>query len=333
MRKLLLGAAVLAGFAAHAAIGVPGERWHGAQWIGAGDSLPVYPQYLPVFRLDCEFEADGGRNTVFFGANDERLSASFLNKNHVETAPNTSYIAVEFDSDNQKARLIRRNYTSGEDTPLVLAEKEYSLRDGANSLSASCVLGNIEISVNGEKLFAKGVNPYGNGGDYMAYPVLADVGLASDGAIKGRFTVRNQRSPQAVLTVIDGLSAAPGDTVFASPAVTGQPMLRSTVDISKPLRKATLKSTARGIYTLKVNGKRSSDEYFAPGSSQYNRTHYYNTTDITDLLRQGENLLEVQLARRLVERPGDIPRRQLEFLRRPAVVHIADYPRICRRHD
>lgn len=296
MRKFLAVVAVLAGVAAQGTAGVTDDEWHGAQWIGAGDELPLYPQYLPVFKLECSFESNGLKNTVFFGANDERLSKSFLNKEHVEAAGGTSYIALELDGKQGKARLLRRNYTDNEELATIISEADYTEKKGTHKIDISCSLGNIEVDVDGQRLFAKGVNPYGNGGDYMAYPVLADIGLTSDGHIKGVFTVRNFRSPNAVLTTIEGLAAAPGDTVFTSPAITGQPLLRSSLKIEKKLRKATVKSSARGIYTLKINGKRSSDEYFAPGASQYNRTHYYDTADITGLLSQGDNTLEVQLA-------------------------------------
>lgn len=287
--------AILSSIAVHAATGMPGKDWHGAQWIGAGDELALYSQYLPVFRLNCTFEGDGTKNTIFFGANDERLSNAFLNKEHVAAAEGTSYIALEFDNINGKARLMRRNYTAGENKPTLLAEADYQSKGRKHDIVVNCSLGNIGIDIDGKKIISKGINPYGNGGDYMAYPVLADVGLSSDGSIKGDFTIRNFRSPNAILAKIDGLSVSPGDTVFCAPSVTGQPLLRSRINITKPLSKATIKSTARGIYTLKINGRRSSYEYFAPGASQYNLTHYFNTTDITHLLVQGDNDIEVQL--------------------------------------
>ena len=296
IKRFLLGTALFAGLAAQGAAVMPEDDWHGARWIGAGNELALYPQYLPVFRLECTFESEGPKNTIFFGANDERLGKAFLNKEHVEADKGTSYIALELDGKRGKARLLRRNYIANEDIPSVIAEADYTDKRGPQKVGISCSLGNLEISIDGKPMFSKGINPYGNGGDYMAYPVLADVGLTSDGSVKGNFTIRNFRSPNAVLSTIEDIAAAPGDTVFASPAITGQPMLRSKLNIKKALKKASLKASARGIYTVKINGTRSSDAYFAPGASQYNRTHYYDTADITSLLRQGDNTFEVQLA-------------------------------------
>lgn len=209
MKRLLFGAVFLAAVSAHADTGLPGKEWHGAQWIGAGGNPALYSQYLPVFRLDCSFESDGDRSTVFFGANDRRLGSAFLNKEHVEAPEGSSFIAIEIDDKSGKIRLKRRNYTAGEDEPTLLAEADLRTKGKSHDIGISCSLGNIEISVDGESLIKKGVNPYGNGGDYMAYPVLADVGLASDDSIKGNFTVSNFRSPNAVLTETESISATP----------------------------------------------------------------------------------------------------------------------------
>lgn len=292
MKNLLLTIFATGAIAASAA---PAD-WHGAQWIGADGSPAVYPAYMPVFRLQCDYESDGAVSTVFFGANDERLTTPYLNKDHVAASPGTSYLALQLDSTAKKIRLLRRNYTAGEDTPTLMAEADFSPGPGRHSIDISCALGYIDIDIDGARVLSKGVNPCGNGGDYMAYPVLGDVGVSSDADIRATFTVRNRRSPGATVGTTGEIEAAPGDTAFASVPVKGQPLLRSSIRASKPLRKATMRSTARGIYTVRINGRPTTAEYFAPGASQYNRTHYYDTTDITPLMRQGDNPVEVQLA-------------------------------------
>lgn len=50
-----------------------------------------------------------------------------------------------------------------------------------------------------------------------------------------------------------------------------------------------------GIYDLMVNGRRVHDDYFLPGSTQYNKTHLYHSFDITEHLHPGDNELRVQL--------------------------------------
>ena len=45
-----------------------------------------------------------------------------------------------------------------------------------------------------------------------------------------------------------------------------------------------------------MNGKRVTEEYFAPGASQYDRHLMYQTYDVTELVQEGENGLGCILA-------------------------------------
>jgi alpha-L-rhamnosidase len=65
---------------------------------------------------------------------------------------------------------------------------------------------------------------------------------------------------------------------------------------SKAIRRATIYSTALGIYELHLNGERVGDAYFAPGWSDYHQRAYYNTYDVTALVKQGANALGAWVA-------------------------------------
>lgn len=52
----------------------------------------------------------------------------------------------------------------------------------------------------------------------------------------------------------------------------------------KPLKKATIYATALGIYDAYINGKRVGKDELKPGWSNYHKSLYYNTYDITELL-------------------------------------------------
>src|ERR1035437_10672596 len=56
---------------------------------------------------------------------------------------------------------------------------------------------------------------------------------------------------------------------------------------SKAIRRATIYGTALGIYELHLNGERVGDAYFAPGWSDYHQRAYYNTYDVTALVKPG----------------------------------------------
>ncbi len=72
--------------------------------------------------------------------------------------------------------------------------------------------------------------------------------------------------------------------------------LRHEFQAEKPIRRATLYSSALGIYQMHLNGKRVGTEYFAPGWTDYDKRVYYQTHDVTDLVQQGANALGAILA-------------------------------------
>ncbi len=65
---------------------------------------------------------------------------------------------------------------------------------------------------------------------------------------------------------------------------------------AKAIRRATLYATALGIYELYLNGGRVGDAFFAPGWSDYHQRAYYNTYDVTPLVKKGANALGAWVA-------------------------------------
>ncbi len=65
---------------------------------------------------------------------------------------------------------------------------------------------------------------------------------------------------------------------------------------AKPVSRATIYATALGIYELHLNGERLGDAYFAPGWTDYHQRAYYQTYDVTSLLKQGANALGAWVA-------------------------------------
>lgn len=59
---------------------------------------------------------------------------------------------------------------------------------------------------------------------------------------------------------------------------------------------ARLYITACGLYEATLNGKRVGDWIMAPGFTSYDRRLQYQTYDVLDLLRAGDNVLDVDLA-------------------------------------
>jgi alpha-L-rhamnosidase len=71
---------------------------------------------------------------------------------------------------------------------------------------------------------------------------------------------------------------------------------RKEFSAAKKIRRATLYATALGIYDFYLNGQRVGDAVFAPGWTDYHQRAYYNTYDVTSLVRRGGNALGVWVA-------------------------------------
>lgn len=72
--------------------------------------------------------------------------------------------------------------------------------------------------------------------------------------------------------------------------------LRRDFEVNKPVKSARLYSTALGTYEVFVNGKRVSEDLFAPGWTDYRQRVTYQTYDVTALLAQGKNAIGALLA-------------------------------------
>ena len=71
---------------------------------------------------------------------------------------------------------------------------------------------------------------------------------------------------------------------------------RKTFTVEKPVMSARLYATACGLYEAKLGGRKVGDFCFAPGYTDYRKRIQYQTYDVTDLIRTGENELTAQLA-------------------------------------
>lgn len=73
-------------------------------------------------------------------------------------------------------------------------------------------------------------------------------------------------------------------------------LFRKNFNVSKPIKKAVLFSTALGCYVPFINGARAAEDYFAPGYTQYDQRIQYNTYDVTSYVGYGKNTLTTEVA-------------------------------------
>lgn len=296
--------------------------WNGAIWIGGGDEdMVLYSHYLPVFKLSYVVHLDESSKTTraafLYGADDERLMDKNKNLFNLENKPGSSYLAVELDIlplDSGNLSLLhvyRVGYHPQDQKDVPLASftipEEYINR--ANKYAPhrfylSSVLGYTQIYWDEEKpenLLARlNLNPLGQGGDFIAFPVLGNVGFSIPEGQSASFSqveIRNFRSPFNLLSqepLNDKFSCqqSTANLQLFNPSGNSMPMLRTTFSTKgKQVAKARLYATSRGIYDMYLNGKRVGADYFNPGLTQYPKTHLYQTFDVTDHLLPGTNAL------------------------------------------
>jgi alpha-L-rhamnosidase len=328
------------------------SAWNGANWIGGTDKdMVLYSHYLGVYKLKYDIQLDQKSKSVkagfLFGANDERLMNKNMNIQDVENKKDSSYIKIELDITNvngtekgkAKLNIYRVGYTKNDTAILPFKTFEIPLRSinqnnkyQKHQLLASSVFGVFNFYVDGNdeahnitvddsgKTNSVNLNPIGRGADYIAYPMVGDIGFSLDKGQKAYFSnaeIMNFRAPSNTLfkenlntTSYNGIFSSANKTQFsvvngqyaldaksqkvqiiANPSQNASPMLRTEFKTEgKIIKKARIYATARGIYELYLNGDRVGKEYFSPGLTQYNKTHLYQTYDVTSMiLENGAN--------------------------------------------
>lgn len=71
--------------------------------------------------------------------------------------------------------------------------------------------------------------------------------------------------------------------------------LRKVITLEKEITSAVVFSTAQGVYQLHLNGKRVSSDELAPGWTSYDHRLLYQSYDVTEMLKTGENVLGAHL--------------------------------------
>lgn len=296
------------------------QGWSDAKWIGGGNGdMVLYSHYLPVFKLNFAVQLDRVSKTTragfIYGANDERLMRNCMNLYHLENKKDESYVMVELDiaslSTGKEAAL--NVYRAGyhPDDKKELPYKSFSIpleiinednRYEPHRVSLTSELGFTRFYINNckKEIGSVNLNPLGQGGDFIAFPVVGDIGYsvsAGQSASFSKVEIANFRSPSNVIITVqdENLRINGGGTDVIktfTPKGDSAPMLRTVFNASEsPIAKARLYVTARGIYEIHLNGKRVGNDYFNPGITQYNKTHLYQTFDVTDYIRAGRNAL------------------------------------------
>lgn len=269
----------------------PKDVFDGAQWIGT-DEVVLNAAALPEFSLsyDVTLSDAASKATFFFGGNDERLMSRNLNHMGVEHQRGEIYMALTL-ADGQLS-VSRRGFEVADKETLLQSLALPVASSPSYHVQAIVEMGLLHLQVNDSVYADIKLTPAENtGGDYIPYPMLGELACAGEASFE-HVEVRNLRSPYTLYYQAESLtpSATGAPVTFFDPSHLGMPILRSKLLVKdQPIESATLYATARGVYEMYLNGERVGEDFFAPGVSQYNKTHYYQTYDIKSLLTAGEN--------------------------------------------
>ncbi len=80
-------------------------------------------------------------------------------------------------------------------------------------------------------------------------------------------------------------------TPRGTPPGTPSPMLRKAFLLESQVKRAMVYVSALGLYELYINGKKVGDHLLAPEWTDYTKRVQYQTYDVTDMMKQGENTM------------------------------------------
>jgi hypothetical protein len=101
-----------------------------------------------------------------------------------------------------------------------------------------------------------------------------------------------EEGPWSAQALVDGVGL-PG----TNPRATSTTLLRREFEVGSGLRRATLFVSGLGYYTLSVNGTEvGAEDLLKPGWTEYTKTVFYDTRDVTARLQAGTNAMGLTLA-------------------------------------
>ena len=133
-----------------------------------------------------------------------------------------------------------------------------------------------------------------NGGKFARGTLLDDTGGFPDQSTGWFFDEQ-----EGVEYVEGGLSVNGGESgvlFYKDPSRDSAPHLRKSFEGKAGIDRAYLYVTAQGIYNLDINGEIiAPDEWFNPGSTEYDAILGYNMYDVTENLTEGNNVINAVL--------------------------------------
>ncbi len=291
--------------------GLMGEDWSGAEWIGS-DKLILNP-YRIDFIIDYDVEILDDEATFIYSAKDEdNYFAATLNRNGtftlsrsidgevskifdcpVKLDPTAKKHHVKLDVySNRGEKIELRPYVDGKAVDNPKAKASVNLP----AIFDPSMLNEAELAL---------ISQYLGGGatDFFEVPFSESVHDSPRLYNIGYKQAENQRAVFSNIAIGERQfketftkdatvhEVAGGASKLWNPCNASAPMLRKEFTVKPGLKAARIYASARGIYDLELNGKLVGEDYFNPGWPDFSERNFYNTFDVTESLKVGENAI------------------------------------------
>lgn len=254
--------------------------WKDAKWIGS--SKPHFSKYRGRFIADFDVNLKKPIADFLFGY----IDAYNYCKINVANLGGEANVLISYVKDGEQTDYMAKGFAFGEDTV-----SHFNVKVGNTQYPGDFT---VEVTVDSTASFGAVVAPVTRSDEMFRNCRLYGIGCRNIFNVKisddawGAVLFDQNRDAVSWKDTLGCRIAFPSDE-------SSSPMLRRRLDIDKPVASARLYVTAQGFYDFKINGVTVGGDYFNPGWTDYRKRIMYNTYDVTDMFKQGENVLGVTL--------------------------------------
>lgn len=263
--------------------------WGQAQWISpdtAGQDVWSNATIDVDFTIrkgaaSLLFRAQDQNNLYLWQVNSEVEPGKVLLRPHVEVNGSFSHLVPDIDV----SQVITQQNLGA----------QHHLRVEADGSTITTWIDGTQVDVLTDSTFASGTIGFrvGDSTEDSLYANLAVHGLDGSTLFTDDFSV--DPDPGFPGTPITNGQLEPGNGITLLNPNADAPLLRHSFTLNKKIASATAYVDGLGLYELHVDGRKIGDDVLTPPDTPYQQRAVYQTYDVTNALRQGDNAVGIWL--------------------------------------
>lgn len=277
--------------------------WNGAKWIGSPKATQN-TDGVTTYAVKAEVKAEKSGIVVAARNQDNYVL--------VETDMKNQLVKIYEYCDNMwdgsaESGVVPTVTVRGEEAGYAIPASAKAAADSFNSIAIEVDGTTMTVTVNGELVLDKCPNiipdnPHNQ--PKKAFMMLTGIRQLDNSAVYRKLEISNTKTGVVYqsddFATDNGILSALGTVknhelivenefhlINAVPTVN----VRKTFSVDKKIEKARLYASAMGVYDVYLNGKKANESFLNPGFTDYRKRIHYQTYDVTELVKQGENTL------------------------------------------